>query len=764
MKISTKKILSVLLVCIMMLAVTPFSSLITVVQASENADKTTEPSDYLAYYEDENGIWISGLNYEVADVVIPDEINGIPVIGIDYAALYNTNINNIKIGNNVTIIKPSAFSYCDNLKSITIGDSVTSIGDNPFKFCTALENISVSEENQSFSNDEYGVLFNKDKSTLIKYSEGNRRAEYTIPESVTTIGAYSFEYCPYLTDVTIGNNVTTIDDNVFYACFEIASITIPANVETIAPTAFNNFHIRSIIVSEENPNYSTDEYGVLFNKDKTILVRYPRANRSTEYTIPDSVITINEHAFNGNELLEFVKIPDSVITINEHAFMDCDGLTNVIIPDSVTTIDKSAFESADSITSLTIGKSVTSIQEKAFFCHYNRISDVFFPGTEEEWSNIEICENNDALYNATLHFGKYGPEDDTESDIPADYLEYFEAEDGIWITGTKYFVENVIIPEEINGITVIGIKDEAFGYGDVVRTIYIPATVTTIEDDAITHSYGLTEITVSSENEYYVSDEYGVLFNKDKTHLLRYPSGNKRTEYVIPDSVVYIPYDAFFAADNLQTITIGANVDITAGEMFRHTRNTNYIVVPENPYFSSNEDGLLLSKDKTEIIQYPLGNTRTEYTIPEYITTIGALSFGQNFELNSVTIGSNVKTIGHEAFFNCRELTTVVIYPGVSEIGNYVFDKKCVNLTDVYFMGTIAEWECISIGIGNDALCSAVIHCTDGEIGPEEGPEEGPEAGPEEAPEEEKPLTFFEKIAEFFRKIAEFFRNLFRIG
>ena len=301
--------------------------------------------------------------------------NSVTTIG-ESAFLFCKSLTNINIPNSVTTIGEGAFSGCDSLRSITIPSSVVTINGNPF----LLWHGHLYNESEAFIYEDH-VLFNKNKTILIAYRA--KGTNYTIPNSVrtigdsaflgcdsltsinipnsvTTIGDLAFEFCNSLTSINIPNSVTTIGNWGLGTCKSLTSITIPNSVVTIIGNPFNSWHGH---LYNESKAFIYEDH-VLFNKNKTILIAY-RA-KETNYTIPNSVTTIGENAFSGCKSLTNINIPNSVTTIGKGAFIHCDSLTSINIPNSVTTIGDSAFWLCESLTNINIPNSVTTIGVYAF--------------------------------------------------------------------------------------------------------------------------------------------------------------------------------------------------------------------------------------------------------------------------------------------------------------------------------------------------------------------------------------------------------------
>jgi len=182
------------------------------------------------------------------------------VTGIEGHVFANCrSLMSVSIGNNVTSIGECAFSGCWSLKSFTIPASVTSIGPAVFFLCYAMTAITVNSANPNYSSDANGVLYNKNKTTIIQYPNGKNGA-FTIPSSVTNIGSSAFNYCRGLTSVTIPSSVNGIGPGAFACCTSLASVTIPASVTSVENSAFSGCSSLSSVYFDGNAPASFGQY------------------------------------------------------------------------------------------------------------------------------------------------------------------------------------------------------------------------------------------------------------------------------------------------------------------------------------------------------------------------------------------------------------------------------------------------------------------------------------------------------------------------
>ena len=280
--------------------------------------------------------------YSLTSINIP---NSVTTIG-DYAFNGCASLTSINIPNSVTTIGKGAFSGCDSLTSINIPNSVTTIREGAFKDCGSLISINIPN---SVTTIREGAFRGCESLTCINIPNSvttigdsafwncSSLVNINIPNSVTTIGKGAFSYCDSLTSINIPNSVTIIENCDFDDCESLTSITIPCSVVTIIGNPFYNWYGN---LYNESKAFIYEGH-VLFNKNRTTLIAY-RA-KETNYTIPNSVTTIGEHAFSDCDSLTSINIPNSVTTIGEGAFSHCDSLTSINIPNSVTTIEDGAF-------------------------------------------------------------------------------------------------------------------------------------------------------------------------------------------------------------------------------------------------------------------------------------------------------------------------------------------------------------------------------------------------------------------------------------
>jgi hypothetical protein len=335
------------------------------------------------------------------------------------------------IEDDITSIGNQTFYECINLSSITIPNSVTSIGEWAFYGCNSLSSV-------------------------------------IIPIGITSIGNATFYECSSLISVTIPNGVTSIGEWAFGWCEGLSSVIIPNGVISIGNYAFYGCNSLTAIDVQENNTAYASENGVLFNKEKTILIQYSAGKPDVDYTIPGSVTRIEDRAFFYSGSLVSITIPESVTGIGYAAFSRCSSLTSVTIPDGVTNIGIYTFSDCSSLVSFTIPESVTSIGDYAFFNCTGLTSVTNLNPTPQSinstvFTNVNISDvtlyvpaESEALYNTTdvwQDFGTITPLAPTVIDAPANTSTvrvYFDPATG------SLRIEGLDAPAQVTVITAGG--------------------------------------------------------------------------------------------------------------------------------------------------------------------------------------------------------------------------------------------------------------------------------------------------------------------
>ena len=328
---------------------------------TSGSSKLTTDSDGFIVYSDEEEVILVGYVGNETDIIIPDGI---------------------------TTIWQYAFYNYSRLISIVIPDSVTSIGDGAFNGCYSLESISVpfvGATKDGTVNKKFGYIFGTES-----YFASYNISKFMLPvalKKVTVTGGEiydsSFASCYEIRDFVIGEGVENVEAGAFDDCYQINSVTLLSDCITInLSEVFNRFNIliignnvnlsggqlaytnvTNIYVFDDNELYKTID-GNLYSKDGKTLIQYAVGENDTSFNVPDSVMSIEHHAFENSSSLTSIVIPDSVTSIGSAAFYWCSSLTSITIPDSVISIGSYAFSYCSSLKSIT------------------------FDGTIEQWNGI----------------------------------------------------------------------------------------------------------------------------------------------------------------------------------------------------------------------------------------------------------------------------------------------------------------------------------------------------------------------------------------
>ncbi|MGN1297225.1 MAG: leucine-rich repeat protein [Clostridia bacterium] len=258
---------------------------------------------------------------------LPDDIDTSEdnywVGGIGELAFYNcSSLTSITLPKNIDTLGAGAFSMCSNLQEFIVNGTLTSVAKDAFKGTKLVSS-------ELFSNDD----------TI---------TSAIVPEGVSVLEEFSFYNSKNLKNIHLPSTLSSISSKAFYGCNSLENVTI----------------------AEDNQNFSVED-GIIYSKDKTVLIRcLPGKDNSVK--IPNTVTTIQPFAFKAcSKLKGEIIIPGNVTTISNCAFQGCTSEVKLVISEGVTTIGYSAFANSKFTGDLIIPNSVTSLGRKAFFNCYN---------------------------------------------------------------------------------------------------------------------------------------------------------------------------------------------------------------------------------------------------------------------------------------------------------------------------------------------------------------------------------------------------------
>ena len=512
-----------------------------------------------------------------------------------------------------------------------------------------------------------------------------------IEDGVTSIGEFAFDDYDSLTNITIPDSVTSIGRYAFDGCDSLQSITIPSSVISIGSDAFrycDNLTTVNIadIVAWCNITWGTRDSNPLSYGNAKL---YLDGKLTTNLILPDNVKQINNYAFTNCSSLTSISIPDSVSSIGIEAFWYCNNLTSVIIPESVSEIGARAFYNCKSLKELTLSSQITEIK-------------------------------NETFYNCTS-------------------LSSIQIPDRVKIIGLSAFkncsgLTEVILPE---GLTKI--RNSAFYECRNLYKINIPSSVVTMEDNAFVFCYNMQEVYIADLSAWVGIDfetydanplHYGdakLYLNNTLVSELCIPNGVEKigdyaftsctgfNNVVIPTSIKQIGVGAFAYNPLLDiyyddTSSKWKMINISTGNSsidsaVIHCTDTSIGYAPESD-FSAVNGAIIDYLGTANIVRVPekiggspvttiadsafYGNSITQITLPEGVTSIGNSAFYNCKKLTYIRIPDAVKSIGNSAFYYCEALTSITLPDSVERIGTSSF-RNCYALQKVSLSSNITS-------------------------------------------------------------------------
>ena len=639
------------------------------------------------------GTWAFASCSSLEDLPLPSGVTRIS----DWTFAQCSGFKDVVIPESVTDIGAHAFDTCDNLWSLTIPQSVTYIDETAFENCWRMENRIVAE-------DSYAHTWCVENGWTFTLLPGDtvpaEQFAYTITDDTCVITGYIGSDTKVIIPETIdGATVTAIGSEAFSGCGTIERIEVAQGVTSIGARAFANcVNLKDIALASSVTSIGEGAFA--------------QCSALTQIDLPYGVTSISEGTFRYCSALDHIVLPYGVTTIGAYAFADCASLTGIFIPTSVTDIGENAWSnSPDAIAmvekdsyahtwceaqgtayALLSAQEAAPAEDFAYTIVNGECRIRSYHGTAQELILPSQIEGVPVTYIGGNAFTNAASM--TRITIPATvteiagyafagcaYLQTIDVDANNPVYGS---IDGALVsrdgetlfycPAGKAGVYAVpsGVKrlaSASFYDSNTLTCITIPASVTSIEFDAISSCENLEAIEVDAENQNYTSTD-GVLLSKDGETLILCP-WHKTGAYVVPEGVKTIAAYAFDMCGELESIVLASTVTRIDKWAFYECPGLKQITIPAsvtsigtaaflfcdqlesievdaaNPIFSS-MDGVLFCENGKALLCYPEGKKDQEYSIPSGVTSIYAYAISSGWLLN-IEIPMSVTYMGEWA-------------------------------------------------------------------------------------------------------------------
>jgi len=574
-------------------------------------------------------------------------------------------------------IGSKAFYYCKELLSINIPFRTTYIDESAFFKCEKLVDLTFDRTDNANATSFEPLVLNRSA-----FGRCTSLVSVTLPQGLSSLGAYCFEYCSALTSInvpattriigrgamtntpwensqpagavylgnvlykynstggsnislTVKNGTFSITDNCFNGCSELASITLP---ESLIAIGVNSFGYASYLTTVNFLGYNVESIGDSAFSECSRLSSFnlltPAAVKSGKVKLQ----SIGLSAFTKTKLTE-VALPSGCI-IGKSSFECCYSLTTVSLPDTMTQIPDYAFYNCTNLKYINMPKSLTTIGNMAF--KRTVLGDVDFPKTLT-YIGKGAFEDSD-ITSATFH---------TTNITIDEYAFYYCSKMTSLIFPSGISIIGETPQEDVGELGVATFGLSAFSKCSKLATIKLPASLTSLPQNCFRSAYDLKEIElpvgITVLNRDVFCDCYDL------------------TSVTLPNTLQVIGEGCFWANYKLTSLVIPDSVTTLTYNCFNSSGIKN-IVIPNG--VERIEEGVFARSDLQSI------------TLSDSVKYIDRSAFEYCKQLTTINFGKNLISIGEYAFYDCNNLHSVTLPSKVVEIGNYAF-QTCDNLYEV---------------------------------------------------------------------------------
>ncbi len=654
------------------------------------------------YYYTSNNVLSSWCFYgcsRLTSLTLPNSITSIAGRAMSSCG----NLTSITIPNKVTTIGSPAFDGCSRLTTITIPNSVTSLGTSSFANCpylttlfipssvltvnveaytslTGLTKIEVEAGNPNYCSID-GVLFNKDKTSLVLYPQARKMSTYSIPEGVVTIEASAFGNCREITTVKIPNSVTTLNDMVFYNCINLSSIVCEALTPPIVKNSVfvnvNNNTCKLFLPLASIGTYKSASSWSAFPSTSLEESRFSLPD-TYHVTVPGTLSTLlgNKAStirnltlsgdLNGTDIatirsmnsLSMLNLVDANIVSGGNAYYSNYYTSNNILGDSF-------FYGCKGLTSIVLPKTVTSIGDQAFDdgileIHSTTLVPPTIKSTTFSAVNKSLCKifvriGAFTVYPSTLgwsDFNNYILEDTNTYDLPLTLNVPVAGTLTTLIGSCSNFLKDLTLTGNLNGSDIAAIRHMTY----LSKLNLADASIVAGGDPYCIWNSPYLYTPLYSSNNTIGDNTFGVLVNLNSI--------------ILPNNLTTIGKSAFSGCSALTTVTLPNGVTSIGENAFHDCYNLTNITLPN----SLTAIGMFAFSHCAKI---------TSLTLPIGVTAIGKQAFEYCTSLASINLPNGITSISLGTFYECTALKTIILPKSVITVGASAF-FNCSGLTEIY--------------------------------------------------------------------------------
>ena len=570
---------------------------------------------------------------------------------LNTTVIYNVNhlpnLTTLNISNSITSIMN--ISNCESLQTLDISENITNISINVGNYCDSLNEFNVSNDNLYYSSDN-GILYNKDKTTLIRVPYGYTE-NINIPNTVTTIGDYALSILNTISRIDITSNIQTLNNNFMYHS-NITTLNIDSNI--LSNCTFGDSTITNLLLGENVTELGTDTFSNVSINSLTVY---------------DTDITLTTSQFNMNDL----EVIFGYVASTAETFANDNNIT--FIPLSL----------GDNKT-----KYYITIPENNYTV--SNVCTLSLSYSEIDWGDNTEVETVYNLETTLTHtYANSGNYIVTITHLAPNTIDfsYTSINTGLFAIATK-----LDFSELINCSTSIS---NCFNNLTGLLEIVYPPNVTAI-NNTLSNSNNVTSIALPNSlnnlQNSFNNENYNDLssFSLPTTLTLLSNCFNNTNALLISNLTLNTTNtvsgleisNSINSCSTVQSITIGDNVT-TINNSLMNLLNVSLLTCNSNNSNYSSADNLLLNKLSTELIIVPGG--LSVFTIPNTVTTLKQGSIANNKTYNQVIIPETVTNIVYP-FYNSNTLETDTYYTTITELqalnpySSMIDINKVITITD----------------------------------------------------------------------------------